>query len=284
MRNESAHVEELIRTVSSQTVRPAAWILVDGNSTDGCYEQAKQIARQYDWIYVIRQTEFYGKGYSHQNFALGVNDGCRYGLDLFPGGGGIRFIGKIDATVELDQDFLENMLTILEGDETLAFVCGQELEEIDGNGKGLVDDPFVDFNDIRLYRRDFLEPLGLYPISFSPDAVLIVKARSKDMNAKVCLDATFYDKRPGATKIGAWKGYMLKGEALWGLGYHPLIILIDVLYFGIQRSPHYHAAVVMFGYLRGFINKVERIEDPEVIEYFWKLRLRDAMDAHLKKA
>lgn len=283
MRNEAEHIHDLIGTVLRQTIRPAAWILVDGNSDDGCSERARNLTEQYDWIHVIEQTGYYGAGYSHQNFALGVNDGVRHGLEMPGMGNRIRYIAKIDASVELAPDFLERMTADIRSDQRTAFVCGLEVDVEAPDTIYHSGDPFVDLNDIRAYRRDFLVSQNLYPVSASPDAVLIVKAMNEGLDARLCSSARFHDKRAGATKIGRWKGYLLKGRALWNLGYHPLIIFADIFYFGLLRKPRYQFTVVMFGYLQGFINQDERIPDPEVVDYFWRRRLADAMDAHLKR-
>lgn len=87
---------------------------------------ASEIAGRHDWIHVIEQEHFYGQGYSHQNLALGVNDGCRYGLSLPRIGPSIQLIGKIDATVDLGREFFERMIEEMDSDKRNAFVCGQE--------------------------------------------------------------------------------------------------------------------------------------------------------------
>ena len=40
------------------------------------------------------------------------------------------------------------------------------------------------YNDIRLYRRDFFEQVNGYPISYSPDSVLLIKAINRDGRLK----------------------------------------------------------------------------------------------------
>jgi len=56
-RNEVAHIEKTIRSVVTQTIRPARWIIVSDGSTDGTDDVVRKYAVDYDWIELIRRPE-----------------------------------------------------------------------------------------------------------------------------------------------------------------------------------------------------------------------------------
>ena len=56
-RNEEAYIEKTIRSVVSQTVRPAKWVVVSDASTDQTDELVKRYMPDNPWIELIRMPE-----------------------------------------------------------------------------------------------------------------------------------------------------------------------------------------------------------------------------------
>ena len=68
-RNEAAFIEETIRSVIAQTVRPLKWVIVSDGSTDGTDEIVQNHTAQHHWIELVRMPErmerdFAGKVYA----------------------------------------------------------------------------------------------------------------------------------------------------------------------------------------------------------------------------
>lgn len=268
VRNEREHIDQLAHTVLSQTLRPKFWIVaVDSNSSDGTYEAAVEKLRSYDWVKVITAAGSAPEGYSHRNFARTVNAALGAAFSL---GKDVEYIGKTDAEVRLDPNYFEHLIEVMDADSSLVITCGVQRFEIEGAsyklGKGS-SDPLVGFNDIRLYRKGFLEEMGGYPISYSPDTVLQIKALNKGLRTEVIPQVTFVKKRQGATKIGLWDGHVLRGKGLYALGYRPSYALFYSLYY-TRFPPHYQFLPLMYGYAYAIGHKGERVEDMEVLEYY----------------
>ena len=58
VRDEEQHLEETIRSMVRQTVRPVQWILVDDGSTDRTSEIIDHWAAQEPWIVAIHRSRF----------------------------------------------------------------------------------------------------------------------------------------------------------------------------------------------------------------------------------
>ncbi|HKS35792.1 MAG TPA: glycosyltransferase, partial [Verrucomicrobiae bacterium] len=56
-RNEAAVIEETIRSVVGQTVKPLKWAIVSDGSTDGTDDIVKRYAAEHDWIELLRMPE-----------------------------------------------------------------------------------------------------------------------------------------------------------------------------------------------------------------------------------
>jgi glycosyltransferase involved in cell wall biosynthesis len=274
IRNEKDNLGHLKETVLRQDMRPDLWVIVVGKSDDGSLEAARETFSDLDWVQVLPQ-ESYAPGHGHKNFARGVNDGLRRILEL-EAGRPYQYISKIDATVDLDQDYFQRLAARLDSDEVLAIVCGRE-GFTDAAGKGVPIQPsgdeIIGFNDNRLYRRDFLVEMGGYPISISPDTVLLVKSIKSGRRQMVDPGTSYRDRRLGFSKEGSWKGYFEWGRGMYSLDYHPLLSLTVAVYFGVRFRPHYQGLALPLGYFKAFIDREGKIDDPEIRRYFRKERL-----------
>ena len=56
-RNECQFLPELIETMTSQTIIPSEWILVDDHSSDGSIQLIEDAIIEHDWIRLVRGTE-----------------------------------------------------------------------------------------------------------------------------------------------------------------------------------------------------------------------------------
>jgi hypothetical protein len=241
----------------------------------------------YDWITVIERSDPADQLYSHTSFAKTVNYAyesvqkiCRSRQLEFD------FIGKTDAAVILDNDYFERLIEILAYSSNIAFACGIGCLKV--SGKVITtpvnrSDKLQGLNDIRLYRRDFFEGIGGYPITPSPDTVLFVKAIQSNWGVEIS-DKTFFIKtRVGGSQPGIWKGYKLKGQYLFYLGYHPLLAFLLSAYHTIKIPPHYQGMAMFYGFLRSALRRDERIQDGQIIDYFWRIRPKEVLAASFKR-
>jgi len=277
LKDEEGYLNSLRHSVINQTFKPRLFVIVDSGSRDRTYETARTIFSSYDWVHVIKQQTFYEKSYGHKNFAQAINEGYHYAKQVTESQKiAFDFIGKTDATPILAHDYFEKLLSEMEIDNKLAFTCGKQViqygkKEIEIKERLGLQDTAI--NDIRLYRRDFFEQTGGYPLCFSPDTVLFVKAITHGWNIKK-IDTTYFLKpRPDGTKIGFWKGNMLKGYGRYCLGYHPLTFLVSIIDNSISMPPHYQGFPLLMGYLSGILKCKRRNSDPDVRDYFGTRRL-----------
>ena len=127
--------------------------------------------------------------------------------------------------------------------------------------------------DIRLYRKEFFEEMGGYPLNYSPDTILLVKAINRGWDAKITSSTYYYKKRLGGiggSKQGIWKSYKLKGKAFYFLGYDVIFLFLNSFYISIKYPPHYQGFAIIHGYILSILNHDPKIEDKEVRDYFGK--------------
>jgi len=284
IKNELQQLSQLIRTVLGQSQRPLIWIIVDGRSSDGSYETARSMTEKYDWIHIVLQKKFHDVGYSHKNLFQAVNEGYEHARQIAVAGNlDFSFVGKTDSTPILSSNYFEALALELIGNPKLAIVCGRQKSlaishplEIRQSSLG----EFAGFNDIRLYRRDFFESVGEYPLTYSSDTVLLIKAKKRGWDIMVTDKTHSIEPRLGGSTPGIWKGYQLKGRALYSLGNTVSAVILNAIYHSIIFSPHYIGIPMLQGYMIGLMNKEERIDDEEVLTYYGNRSVLREMLSH----
>ena len=279
MRDEIDSLLKLKETVLNQTCLPILWVIVDSGSTDGSYELALKIFSGFEWIEIVKQKHFFDEGYGHKNFAQAINEGFAFAKkSATEKGHDFQFIGKTDATPILAKDYFERLINEMRRDRWLAITCGKQ-KVITAKGekeiKPIEGLALTGFNDMRLYDREFFERIGGYPLSFSPDTVLLIKARKMGRGAKIIPFAIFEKHRLGGSKIGIFEGNKMKGKAMYCLGYHPLLVLFNAIDYSYRSPPHYQGVIIIEGFVEAALRRVQRIEDVEIIRYFEEERLKE---------
>src|ERR1022692_4850163 len=90
--NEGGFIENTIRSVISQEVPPARWVIVSDGSTDNTDEIVKRYAAQYDFIQLYRITEDHPRNFAAQVNAINAGIAQLSGAEY-------EFIGNMDADV-----------------------------------------------------------------------------------------------------------------------------------------------------------------------------------------
>jgi glycosyltransferase involved in cell wall biosynthesis len=281
IKDESKNLSRLKDTIIKQTIKPLVWVIVDGGSTDGSFQIAKDLIKLYDWIYVIHQKKIIEKGYSYLNFSQAINEGYNFAKELCEKKKiSYSFIGKTDATPILAKNYFEILITEMINDPKIAFTCGSQ-QFIYKNKKINITPhrkiPLTGFNDIRLYRKEFFEDVEGYPLAFSPDGILLIKAINRGWKIRTINNAIFIEPRLSGSKVGIWKGTISKGKVMYVLGYHPLLALMNSIEISLKIPPHYQALPMLLGYLLSAMRREEKINDKEVREYYGEKRLKEVI-------
>lgn len=287
IKDEEEYLTQLLDTVVNQHVKPLVWVVVDNSEEDNSFQVAKQLFEAYSWIYVIKLREFLERGYSDKNFAQAINEGYKYAKrTCVEKGINYSFIGKTDATPILAEDYFQLLLSEMEQDPSLAFTCG--IEHLLYKGKKTIIKPrygipLTGVNDIRLYRREFFEEVGGYPFTTSSDTSLLFKAVNRGWKVKVVENAHYIKPRLQASKIGVWQGNKLKGKTSYEMGQHPLLALMTMVEEGYRTPPHYQVIPQMWGYFLSAIRNEKRTDYNEMREYYSRERLREIVNALLRR-
>jgi hypothetical protein len=73
---------------------------------------------------------------------------------------------------------------------------------------------------------------------------------------------------------GAWKNWVKNGRANYIVGYHPLFMFFKCVRRLFERPYGVVAAGLWYGFITGYLARMPRIQEPEVIRYLRRQQLR----------
>jgi len=261
--NEEAFIEETIRSMISQTVRPLRWIVVNDNSLDRTGEIVQRYASENGFIQLvdIKRSGERHFGNKVSAFNRGLSEAQR--LDY-------RFIGNIDADISLPKDYFEKILREFDLDPNLGIVGGMVFSKI--------GDRFVNQNvaldsvagAVQLFRRDCFEQIGGYlalPLG-GIDAAAEIMARMKRWKVHTCPDLTVFEhRRTGSAKASPLGARVREGRRLYSLGYGLLFFSLRCIYRALEPPKCVGSGAAFLGFLLGLLRRDPIVLPPEVVTF-----------------
>jgi len=266
-KNEGVNLPDLIESMVAQTERPVVWVVVDDGSTDGTPEIIKDAMKRYEWILYIRLNNairdrglhlagVMKTGFDHA-IAYSEKNNLKY-----------QYIGNLDGDLAVPPTFYENLMNEFEKDPELGVASGGT-EHIVGSkikyAKVSVNEPS---GGHMLIRRECFEDCGGIPLSYAMDSVLKAKARIGGWKTRRFEGNVATEIRDVNAAEGYWGGFAHKGNASYYLNINPLHVMARFAIYSF-RKPYYIGIAYLVGYLGSIMRGATRIDDKEVMRYFW---------------
>ena len=241
--NEEKHLEELIRSVTGQTVLPVRWVIVSDGSTDRTDEIVRSAASRFPWIVLLRlerdrERHFAGKAHA-VNAAYGSLQNVPFDL-----------VGNLDADMTLPSDFYEFLLSRFEMIPTLG-VAGTPFVEDVGN-PGSHGYAFSNLEHVsgacQLFRRRCFDQIGGYrPIKGGGiDWVAVTTARMLGWTTRTFVERTcIHHRTMGTADRSPIKARFRHGQEDYYVGNHPLWEMARSL-FQMKNQPLIFGGLSLF--------------------------------------
>ncbi len=276
LRDEADHLENVVRHVAGQSVRPVIWILIDDQSQDGSSEICARAAREYPWI---RTMTFEGPVIKRQ---LGVHvyqvlkSGYERGAELCREEGACyRYVAFLDADMFPATDYFERLMGILEENPSMGVVSGGVYVRNAEGGLEWEKTPYQwPWGGARILRRECLEEIGgVKPVN-SADTVAAIRAMKFGYEIRQFKEIRVVQARATSSAEGLPAGYFQKGMDDHFLGYSLPYAVVK----SVQRSCSVAARLgvsYLAGYVSSMLSRRRRIDDPIVREFCrWRLLRR----------
>jgi glycosyltransferase involved in cell wall biosynthesis len=268
VRDEEQYIEKTIHSVISQTIKPAAWIIVDDGSRDSTGRIIDDYAKKYPWIKAVhrgdRGTRVPGTG---------VMEAFYDGYQLL-GPAAWEFIAKLDGDVGLEPDYFQRCFERFHEDLKLG-ICGGVMYCPEKKGLKLESNPvFHVRGPIKLYSRACWEAIGGLIKAPGWDTVDEAQANRLGWHTRSFADLkVIHYRRTGAAQ-GAWQDGIKMGRAAYISGYHPLFMTAKCVKRILQK-PYFVVAIAHgYGFVTGYLKRIPQIKDRALIRYIRDQQIR----------
>jgi glycosyltransferase involved in cell wall biosynthesis len=266
-RDEEKHLEETIRSVIAQTVRPAQWVIVDDGSTDGTAAILDRYAAQFPWISVLHRRD---RGFCDEY--VGTIETVMAGYRSLSATNW-DFLGFLDADIELEPDYFQRCFREFIKDPRLG-IGGGVLCELRGGVPKVQPAPADHVRGAtKIYRRACWEGIGLTPIP-GYDTYDEIKAHYLGWHTHSFPNIQARHLRPPGASWGSWRDAVKNGHMDYFLGYHPLFMLLKCLRRVVVRPYVLGSVGHLWGYSRGYLERRPQVADRAAIAYLRKQQLR----------
>ncbi len=269
-RNEEAHIETVIRSVTSQTVLPKKWVIVSDGSTDRTDEIVQAYVRKHDWIDYLRMPEHRDRHFAAKVscFNAGYERVKRLQYDI---------MGNLDADISFDPGYFEFLLSKFEDIPHLGVAGTPFIEE----GYSSLSDSYEGGEHVaggcQLFRRECFKEIGGYS-SVKPgsvDKIAVVTARMKGWKTQSFRETFFFHHRKlGTGGGGKWRAIFEYGRRDYRMGRHPLWEFLRILYQATKRPYLLNGLLLMGGYLWAFVTREERPVSKEFVAFVQREQMR----------
>jgi biofilm PGA synthesis N-glycosyltransferase PgaC len=263
--NEERFIEQTIRSIVSQTIRPAKWIIVSDGSTDKTDEIVKNYAAEHDFVKAYRITEDHPR-----NFAAQVN-AINRGLSQLVGSD-YNFVGNLDADITLEPEYFALLLEKFKLDPKLGLGGGTVCERrSDGKFRPRrISSVTAVAHACQLFRRDCFEAIGgaYLPLRYGgPDTHAEIVARMKHWHVASFPDLNVFHHRPTNSAEGVIRGWFRQGKMDYSLGALPIFELFKLLRRIWEKPYLVGAAARCAGFIHSYCQREERAVSADFVDY-----------------
>jgi len=252
-RNEAAFIEETIRSVIAQTVRPLRWVIVSDGSTDATDEIVKRYVSEHPWIELLRMPERKDRHFAGKVHAF--NAGYARMQDL-----PYDVIGNLDADITFESGYFELLLSKFATDANLG-VAGTPFCE----GGFQYDYRFTNVEHVsgacQLFRRRCFEAIGGYtPIKAGGiDLVAVTTARMKGWRTRTFLERTcLHHRKTQSGGYGGLRRTFKSGYHDYLMGVHPVWQFSRSIYQMGRKPVLIGGGLLLGGFVWAALTRAER--------------------------
>lgn len=270
-RNEGRFIEHTLLSVTSQTVLPLKWVIVNDGSTDDTSAKVKPYLAANPWIELIdlpvRKERHFAAKVNAFNTGLARVAHLDYSV-----------IGNLDADVTLDPDHFEFLVSRFQMDATLG-VAGTIFREEGGYSSD--KDSFEGNRHVsgqcQLFRKECYEQIGGYRPNKAGgiDWMAVTTARMLGWKTQSFHEKVFFHHRPmGTAERGPVASSFTYGEKDYYLGGHPVWEMFRVAYRMSKRPYLINGLALGAGYIYAALRRTPRPVSAELMRFHRKEQMQ----------
>lgn len=266
-RNEEAFIENTIRSVVAQTIRPMRWIIVSDGSTDRTDEIVRSYTAMHDWIELVRMPEHRDRQFAAK--ANCFNAGYRLLEPL-----SFDLVGNLDADISFAPNYFEFLLGRFAAIPELGVAGTPYAEDVNHPERHAYAHPAANLEHVsgacQIFRRRCFEDVGGYvPIKGGAiDWIAVTTARMKGWRTRTFLEKVcFHHRKIGTGNQGALMARFNYGRKAYYVGGHPLWEMLRGSAEMWRRPYVISGLCFLSGYAWAWVTRMDRPVSTELIAF-----------------
>jgi glycosyltransferase involved in cell wall biosynthesis len=257
VKDEERFVEFTLRSVTSQSLKPIGWLIVNDGSEDRTAEIVNRYAASHPFIRMVSNPR---TGIRQTGSA--VMRAFNFGLE-FIRGKPYDFIVKLDCDLSFEPDYFEKLLQRCSGDPRLGIASGIYLEqERSGAWRPVPMPAYHAAGACKVIRRRCFEEIGGFIVGAGWDTVDEIRATTRGWKTLHFPDLKMKHHKPEGSGIGAIQTGIMHGEIYYLTGGSKLFFLLKVIH-RLGTKPYVAGALAL---LRGYLKAMWKRKIPLVTE------------------
>lgn len=265
-RNESVFIENTIRSVIAQTVRPVKWVIVSDGSTDGTDEIVQRYRGEHTWMELVRMPERQTRQFAAKAHAFNAGYALLKDSEF-------DIIGNLDADITFEPSYLAFLLDRFRENPRLG-VAGTPFVEGEDRGSHSYAHRFAQLDHVsgacQMFRRACFEAVGGYvPVKGGAvDWIAVTTARMKGWETRTFMEKTcLHHRQLGTGNDRPWLVRYRYGQKAYYVGGHPLWAFLRGL-FQMRDNPWIIGGFLFeCGYWWSFLTRTHRPVSHELIAF-----------------
>jgi poly-beta-1,6-N-acetyl-D-glucosamine synthase len=269
VKDEAAHIELTLRSVTQQRVKPLLWVIVDDGSHDGTAAIVERWALANHFITVLR-TEAPTARNTGRAEVLAFYRGYRTLVET-----DFDFIVKLDGDLSFGPDYFQKLLGRFLADSALGIASGVYLEEgRDGAWMVIGMPSYHACGACKVIRRRCFDEIGGFAVTPGWDTADEIRAWSRGWRTAHFRDLEVRHHKPEGSAMGLLRTSRMHGEIHYVTGGDPIFLLFKLLHRARLKPFILGALAVLLGYLTAVAKRAPLLVSREEATHYRRLLRR----------
>ncbi|MFA5849809.1 MAG: glycosyltransferase family A protein [Bacteroidales bacterium] len=271
-KNEAKFIENTLKSVIAQTIKPKKWIIVDDGSSDNTAAIVANYSKRFDFVKLIQNQSAGEQRAGGSKVVRAFNVGYQTIRD-----DDFDFIVKLDADLTLPNNYFEEVIKCFETNPKIGLCGGYCVLEENGN---LIPESYTDDHvrgAFKAYRRECFNAMGGLKQIWSWDGIDESAIAFHGWELKV-LPLAVVHHRPTSKEYNMLKFCFKTGREMYKERIEPLsLLVISTVYF--FRKPVILGSLLFFiGYFVSWTKREDKVIDKDLGDYIRKYRYKKIAD------
>lgn len=272
-RNEAKFIEQTIKSVIGQTIRPVKWVIVSDGSTDGTDDIVAKYLADYKWIEFVRMPARKERHFAGKVHAFNVGYERVKDLDY-------DIIGNLDADITFEEEYMSFLLSKFSENSRLG-VGGTPFREESQQ----YDYRFSSLEHVsgacQLFRRECFHAIGGYvPLKAGGiDLAAVLNARMKGWQTRTFTEKTCeHHKKTQSGKHSSLIATFRSGYHDYLMGGHPIWQIFRSGYQMGKKPFLVGGFILLAGYFWALLTRADRTVSKELVDFRGREQMRRLKD------